>query len=54
MPGAHQSGGVRARPVLTVGIKLNGGVFEANLTDANEHAGTYTGSGFQFPLTFHR
>jgi hypothetical protein len=39
---------------LTVGIKLNGGVYVANLTDANELAGTYTESGIQFPLTFRR
>jgi hypothetical protein len=39
---------------LTVGVKLNGGVFVASLTDANELAGTYTESGIQFPLTFRR
>ena len=39
---------------LTVGVKLNGGVYVANLTDANELAGTYTESGIQFPLTFRR
>ncbi len=40
---------------LTVEIKFNGGVYSAVLNDAaNELAGTYEESGFQFPLTFRR
>jgi hypothetical protein len=39
---------------LRVEVKLNGGVYVSSLTDANELAGTYTESGIQFPLTFHR
>jgi hypothetical protein len=39
---------------LTVGVKLNGGVYTASLTEANELAGTYTESGMQFPLKFRR
>src|SRR5215213_4556560 len=39
---------------LTVEVKLNGGVYVSSLTDTNELAGTYTESGIQFPLTFHR
>ena len=39
---------------LRVEVQLNGGVYVSNLTDSNELAGTYTESGIQFPLTFHR
>ena len=39
---------------LRVEVKLNGGVYVSTLTDTNELAGTYTESGIQFPLTFHR
>ena len=39
---------------LRVEVKLNGGVYVSNLTDANELAGTYTERGIQFPLTFQR
>jgi len=39
---------------LRVEVKLNGGVYVSNLTDSNELAGTYTESGIEFPLTFHR
>lgn len=39
---------------LRVEVKLNGGVYVSSLTDANELAGTYTESGIEFPLTFHR
>jgi len=39
---------------LRVEVKLNGGVYVSNLTDSNELDGTYTESGIEFPLTFHR
>jgi hypothetical protein len=39
---------------LRVEVKLNGGVYVSSLNDANELTGTYTESGIQFPLTFHR
>jgi hypothetical protein len=39
---------------LRVEVKLNGGVYVSNLTEANELAGTYTEKGIDFPLTFHR
>jgi len=41
-------------PSLKVEVKLNGGVYAATITGANELAGTYTESGIQFPLTFRR
>ena len=39
---------------LRIEVKLNGGVYVSNLTDADELAGTYTESGIQFPLIFRR
>ena len=45
---------VQNGPSLKVEVKLNGGVYAATLTGANELAGTYTESGIQFPLTFRR
>ena len=45
---------VQSGPTLKVEIKLNGGVYAATLTGANELAGTYTERGAQFPLTFRR
>jgi hypothetical protein len=45
---------VQNGPSLKVEIKLNGGVYAATITGANELAGTYTESGIQFPLTFRR
>ena len=39
---------------LRIEVKLNGGVYVSTLTDANQLAGTYTESGIEFPLTFHR
>jgi hypothetical protein len=39
---------------LTVGVKLNGGVYAATLVDTGELTGTYTERGAQFPLTFRR
>jgi hypothetical protein len=45
---------VQNGPSLKVEVKLNGGVYAATITGANELEGTYTESGIQFPLTFRR
>ena len=45
---------VQNGPSLKVEVKLNGGVYAATLTGADELAGTYIERGAQFPLTFRR